>query len=148
MCPALLTTKPARSKQTLQCSLLYFSALTPAVYSEEEVVPELTCPPSASVILTDYSVAVTLTGADTKDKGKTLLEYIPQLLDNSATYQLPNKLIFTQSSTGSNYSVLVKARDTNGNEAKCHYSIMVKGKTQQCRSFMFVVQNKVPIVPI
>ena len=148
MCPALLTTKPARSKQTLQCSLLYFSALTPAVYSEEEVVPELTCPPSASVILTDYSVAVTLTGADTKDKGKTLLEYIPQLLDNSATYQLPNKLIFTQSSRGRNYSVLVKARDTNGNEAKCHYSIIVKGKTQQFRSFMFVVQNKVPIGPI
>ena len=107
-----------------QCS--FFSASTPA---KKEVIPELTCPPSASVVLTDYSIAVTLTGTYTRNNGKISVEYIPQFLDDSVTYQLPNKLIFTQESTGKNFSVLVKARDTtNGNEVKCDYSIMVKGK--------------------
>ena len=104
-------------------------------YSEEEIVPELVCPPSASVVLTDYSVTVTLTGADIKNNGKTFVQYTPQLRDNSATYQLPNKLIFTRSSAGRNYSVLVHARDANGNEAKCHYSVMVKGKNPNAYNF-------------
>ena len=117
--------------------MFFFSVSTStAGYSEEEIVPELICPPSATVVLMDYSVAVTLTGANIKNNGKTFVQYIPQLRDNSATYQLPNKLIFTQISVARNYSVLVSARDTNDNEAKCHYSIMVKGKNPNAYNFL------------
>ena len=59
------------------------------------------------------------------------MEYVPELVDNSAVYEIPNKLILSRSSIGRNYSVLVKALDADGNEAKCRFSIAVKGMNNQ-----------------
>ena len=93
------------------------------------IYPELTCPPPATVTLSDYSMAVTLSGADARDNvGIASLEYMPQLVDNSANYEVPDRLILSRSSIGRTYSVLVKTKDVGGNEAECRYSVVVKGK--------------------
>ena len=68
-------------------------------------------------------------GADARDNiGIGSLEYIPELTDNSAEYEVPDKLILSQKSVGRNYTVLVKTRDVDDNEADCKYHVAVKGK--------------------
>ena len=89
--------------------------------------PVLTCPPPATFTLQDYLTTITLIGAAFKHSKEESVEYVPELVDNSAAYEIPNKLILSRSSVGRNYSVLVKARDVNGYEEKCRFSIAVKG---------------------
>ena len=93
--------------------------------------PELICPPPAILTLHDYSATITLTGAHFKHRKEVSVEYIPELMDNSAAYEIPNKLILSRSSIGRNYSVLVKIRDIDGNEAECRFSIAAKGRNGQ-----------------
>ena len=77
-------------------------------------------------------MAVTLYGADAKDNvGIASLEYMPQLVDDSANYEVPDRLILSKNSIGRTYSVLVKTKDVGGNEAECRYSVTVKGKYAQ-----------------
>ena len=96
------------------------------------IYPELTCPPPATVTLSDYSMTVTLSGADPRDNvGIASLEYMPQLVDDSANYEVPDRLILSKNSIGRTYSVLVKTKDVGGNEAECRYSVTVKGKYAQ-----------------
>ena len=74
-------------------------------------------------------MAVTLSGADARDNvGIASLEYMPQLVDDSANYEVPDRLILSRNSIGRTYSVLVKTKDVGGNEAECRYSVVVKGK--------------------
>ena len=93
--------------------------------------PVLTCPPPATFTLQDYSTTITLIGAAFKRSKEESVEYVPELVDNSAAYEIPNKLILSRSSVGRNYSVLVKARDVNGYEEKCRFSIAVKGRNDE-----------------
>ena len=93
--------------------------------------PVLTCPPPATFTLQDYSTTITLIGAAFKHSKEDSVEYVPELVDNSAAYEIPNKLILSRSSVGRNYSVLVKARDVNGYEEKCRFSIAVKGRNDE-----------------
>ena len=97
-------------------------------FSKGVLNPELTCPPPAILKLQDYSMTITLIGADFKGRKEESMEYIPELVDTSAAYEIPNKLILSRNSVGRNYSVLVKARDVDGVEAKCRFSIAVKGR--------------------
>ena len=74
-------------------------------------------------------MVITLSGADARDNvGIASLEYIPQLVDNSANYEVPDRLILSQNSIGRKYSVLVKTKDVGGNEAECRYSVAVQSK--------------------
>ena len=111
-----------------QLTFYFVAAAASTGFAKDVIYPELTCPPPTSVTLSDYSLTVTLSGAEARDNvGIASLEYIPQLVDDSAKYEVPDRLILSRSSIGRNYAVLVKARDVGGNEAECRYSVAIKG---------------------
>ena len=107
---------------------LLISAKT-APLIEDTILPDLKCPLSQTIILSQETKHVTLEGAESQDNlGLKVLKYKPQIEESSATYQPPYTLTLTKKSVGYVYPVLVTAMDYSGNEAVCSYTITVKGR--------------------
>ena len=100
--------------------------------------PTLTCPKSTTVVLSDYEQMIPLNGADARDNIRIQsVEYIPQILDKSAVYEAPDRLILSRKSVGRNYTVFVKTLDVDDNAAECKYHIVVRGKSMRINDMIF-----------